>query len=148
MVLDLGRDYYHMSPPELDHLRDKIQAGDMEEVLRVYEKELQVGVVDTLADIQSPVKNALMGSLIRTLLIQVQKTKVSGQFWMHFTPSSSQDRPVAVIAVTRPSAAISTANLCLCWSCPIRLGALWSWRMASRCMARRETRKGQKESLL
>lgn len=43
MVLDLGRDYYHMSPPELDQLSSKIKAGDMEEVLRVYEKELQVG---------------------------------------------------------------------------------------------------------
>ncbi|WWD00724.1 hypothetical protein V866_007659 [Kwoniella sp. B9012] len=64
MVLDLGRDYYHLSGPELDALSVKIRSGDMEEVLRVYEKELQ-----------SPVKNALMGSLIRTLLIQVQKTK-------------------------------------------------------------------------
>lgn len=65
MVLDLGRDYYHMSPPELNQLSTKIKAGDMEEVLRLYEKELQ-----------SPVKNALLGNLIRTLLIQVQKTKV------------------------------------------------------------------------
>ncbi|WWC59570.1 uncharacterized protein I303_102126 [Kwoniella dejecticola CBS 10117] len=64
MVLDLGRDYYHLSGPELDALSVKIRSGDMEEVLRVYEKELQ-----------SPVKNALMGSLVRTLLIQVQKTK-------------------------------------------------------------------------
>ncbi|WWC86785.1 uncharacterized protein L201_001664 [Kwoniella dendrophila CBS 6074] len=64
MVLDLGRDYYHLSGSELDALSVKIRNGDMEEVLRVYEKELQ-----------SPVKNALMGSLVRTLLIQVQKTK-------------------------------------------------------------------------
>ncbi|WVQ98162.1 hypothetical protein IAU59_005284 [Kwoniella sp. CBS 9459] len=64
MVIDLGRDYYHLSGPALDALGEKIRTGDMEEVLRVYEKEMQ-----------SPVKNALMGSLIRTLLIQVQKTK-------------------------------------------------------------------------
>ncbi|OCF33869.1 hypothetical protein I316_04581 [Kwoniella heveanensis BCC8398] len=64
MVIDLGRDYYHLSGPALDALGDKVKSGDMEEVLRVYEKEMQ-----------SPVKNALMGSLIRTLLIQVQKTK-------------------------------------------------------------------------
>ncbi|WWC68050.1 uncharacterized protein I206_101969 [Kwoniella pini CBS 10737] len=64
MVLDLGRDYYHLSGPDLDALSVKIKTGDMEEVLRVYEKEMQ-----------SPVKNALMGSLVRTLLIQVQKTK-------------------------------------------------------------------------
>ena len=41
MVMDLGRDYYHMSPSELNALGDKIKAGDMEDVLRVYEKELQ-----------------------------------------------------------------------------------------------------------
>ncbi|ODN79548.1 hypothetical protein L202_03503 [Cryptococcus amylolentus CBS 6039] len=64
MVLDLGKDYYHLSGPALEALGEKVKTGNMEEVLRVYEKELQ-----------SPVKNALMGSLIRTLLIQVQKTK-------------------------------------------------------------------------
>nr|ODN89520.1 hypothetical protein L203_02231 [Cryptococcus depauperatus CBS 7841] len=64
MVVDLGRDYYHLSGPALEALGEKVRAGDMENVLRVYEKEMQ-----------SPIKNALMGSLIRTLLIQVQKTK-------------------------------------------------------------------------
>ncbi|KAK4683942.1 nuclear control of ATPase protein 2, partial [Tremellales sp. Uapishka_1] len=64
MVMDLGRDYYHLSGDALEALGEKVKSGDMEEVLRVYEKELQ-----------SPLKNALLGSLIRTLLIQVQKTK-------------------------------------------------------------------------
>lgn len=44
MVLDLGRDYYNFSGPELARLGDRVRAGDMEEVLRVYEKELQVGL--------------------------------------------------------------------------------------------------------
>jgi nuclear-control-of-ATPase protein 2 len=44
MVLDLGKDYYHLSGPELDALGAKVRAGDMEEVLRVYEKELQVSI--------------------------------------------------------------------------------------------------------
>lgn len=66
MVMDLGRDYYHLSGPQLQALGDRVKNGDMEEVLRVYEREMQ-----------SPLKNALMGSLVRTLLIQVQKTKVS-----------------------------------------------------------------------
>lgn len=44
MVLDLGKDYYHLSGPELDALGAKVRAGDMEEVLRVYEKELQVSL--------------------------------------------------------------------------------------------------------
>ncbi|KIR60442.1 hypothetical protein I314_03737 [Cryptococcus bacillisporus CA1873] len=64
MVMDLGRDYYHLSGPQLQALGDRVKNGDMEEVLRVYEREMQ-----------SPLKNALMGSLVRTLLIQVQKTK-------------------------------------------------------------------------
>lgn len=64
--MDLGRDYYHLSGPQLQALGDRVKNGDMEEVLRVYEREMQ-----------SPLKNALMGSLVRTLLIQVQKTKVS-----------------------------------------------------------------------
>ena len=42
MVLDLGRDYYKLSGPALEALGAKVRAGDMEEVLRVYEKEMQV----------------------------------------------------------------------------------------------------------
>ncbi|EIW71171.1 hypothetical protein TREMEDRAFT_27296 [Tremella mesenterica DSM 1558] len=64
MVMDLGRDYYKLDGSALQALGDKVRNGDMEEVLRVYEKEMQ-----------SPLKSALLGSLIRTLLIQVQKTK-------------------------------------------------------------------------
>lgn len=55
MVLDLGRDYYHFTGPQLEALGAKVQAGDMEEVLRVYEKEMQAGffvcVSDTLANL-------------------------------------------------------------------------------------------------
>lgn len=42
MVMDLGRDYYKLSGPALEALGDKVRTGDMEEVLRVYEKEMQV----------------------------------------------------------------------------------------------------------
>lgn len=42
MVLDLGRDYYHLSGSALDALGEKVRNGDMEEVLRVYEKEMKV----------------------------------------------------------------------------------------------------------
>jgi nuclear-control-of-ATPase protein 2 len=42
MVVDLGRDYYHMSELELDGLAQKVRRGDMEEVLRLYEKEMKV----------------------------------------------------------------------------------------------------------
>ena len=42
MVIDLGRDYYKLSGPALEALGEKVKSGDMEEVLRVYEKEMQV----------------------------------------------------------------------------------------------------------
>lgn len=78
MVMDLGKDYYHLNDSQLANLKDKVNEGDMESVLKVYESEMR-----------SPIKNALFGYLIRTLLIQVQKTKVSpliaiqlsGIFW-------------------------------------------------------------------
>lgn len=41
MVVDLGRDYYHMSGPELERLGQKVRGGDMEPVLRLYENEMK-----------------------------------------------------------------------------------------------------------
>lgn len=69
MVIDFGRDVYHLDDAQLADLRAKVEAGDMESVLKAYEKE-----------IRHPIKTALFGHLIRTLLIQVQKTKV-GLVW-------------------------------------------------------------------
>jgi nuclear-control-of-ATPase protein 2 len=65
MVVSLGRDYYHMTPDQLEVLKKNVGSGDLSLVLKAYEKEMQ-----------SPIKNALAGNLVRTLLIQVQKTKV------------------------------------------------------------------------
>jgi nuclear-control-of-ATPase protein 2 len=45
MVLDLGRDYYKLDGTALEALRAKVASGDMEEVLKVYEKELQVRIL-------------------------------------------------------------------------------------------------------
>ena len=42
MVMDLGRDYYHLSGPELEALSQQVKQGDMQSVLKVYEKEMQV----------------------------------------------------------------------------------------------------------
>ena len=44
MVLDLGRDYYKLDGPQLESLSAKVRSGDMEEVLRVYEREMQVSL--------------------------------------------------------------------------------------------------------
>jgi nuclear-control-of-ATPase protein 2 len=76
MVLDLGRDYYRITDSSsLEALKKQVESGDLSAVLKVYEQEMQ-----------SPIKNALAGNLIRTLLIQVQKTKVG------FAPQDSADR--------------------------------------------------------
>lgn len=66
MVMALGKDYYHLSGSSLEELKRQVESGNMSLVLKAYEKEMT-----------HPIKNALMGNLIRTLLIQVQKTKVS-----------------------------------------------------------------------
>lgn len=92
MVVDFGRDVYHLDSSQLSALEQKVQGGDMEAVLKAYEKE-----------IQSPIKSALFGHLIRTLLIQVQKTKVGRgsrhnadsrltSLW-HYSSSTSSSAP-------------------------------------------------------
>lgn len=53
-------------------LRSQVRQGDLSAVLKAYEKEMQ-----------SPVKNAIAGNLIRALLIQIQKTKVDVEVAMN-----------------------------------------------------------------
>lgn len=65
MVVDFARDEYKLGPEELQVLAQQVRAGDLTPVLRVWEE-----------DIKSPIKSAVRGSLVRTLLIQVQKVKV------------------------------------------------------------------------
>lgn len=57
---------------QIEEIRNQVKRGDLSTVLKAYEKE-----------IQSPAKNALFGSLIRSLLIQVQKTKVDVEVAMN-----------------------------------------------------------------
>lgn len=65
MVIDFTADKYGTSGAELDALAAKVREGDLTPVLKVYEAELK-----------SPVKSMVSGSLIRSLLIQIQKAKV------------------------------------------------------------------------
>ncbi|RMZ87385.1 hypothetical protein DV736_g5390, partial [Chaetothyriales sp. CBS 134916] len=51
--------------PQIDELRAKVREGDLSPVLRAYEREMQ-----------SPIRSAITGHLVQTLLIQIQKTKV------------------------------------------------------------------------
>jgi len=54
-----------LTDAQIDLLRNKVREGDLSAVLRAYEH-----------DLKSPLRQAVMGNLIRELLIQVQKTKV------------------------------------------------------------------------
>lgn len=65
MVIALATEKQSWSDAELRNLSEQIQRGDLTSVLKVYE-----------GDIKSPVRSALTGTLIRSLLIQVQKAKV------------------------------------------------------------------------
>ncbi|THH05164.1 hypothetical protein EW145_g5002 [Phellinidium pouzarii] len=65
MSIALSRDKLSLDNVELQRLVDQIRQGDLTPVLRIYEE-----------DIKSPVRAALTGSLIRSLLIQIQKAKV------------------------------------------------------------------------
>lgn len=54
-----------LSEAQIADIRAKVKEGDLTPVLRAYEK-----------DLRSPLMGSIRGDLIRTLLIQVQKTKV------------------------------------------------------------------------
>ncbi|EPY50465.1 Nca2 [Schizosaccharomyces cryophilus OY26] len=64
MVLDFVRDT-STSAIDLDLVRAQVHDGDLTPVLQAYEH-----------DLKTPLKTAITGNLIRTLLIQLQKTKV------------------------------------------------------------------------
>lgn len=72
MVVDFALDKPHfavdgssLSSLQVDEIRAKVAEGDVTPVLRAYEK-----------DLRSPFMGAVRGDLVRSLLIQVQKTKV------------------------------------------------------------------------
>ena len=54
-----------LSETQMSEIRTRVKEGDLTPVLRAYEK-----------DLRSPFKGTVRGDLVRTLLIQVQKTKV------------------------------------------------------------------------
>lgn len=77
MVVDFARDNPEaanygvgaLTESQISEIRAKVKAGDLTPVLRAYEK-----------DMQRPFVGTVKGDLIRTVLIQVQKTKVDVEF--------------------------------------------------------------------
>lgn len=74
MVVDFARDNQTNTPLDqaaVDAIRASVREGDLTTVLKVYEKEMQ-----------HPFRGSITGSLVRALLIQVQKTKVDVEIAM------------------------------------------------------------------
>ncbi|KAJ1303435.1 hypothetical protein OPQ81_011626 [Rhizoctonia solani] len=69
MVISLSTEKFSYTPEKIARLTEQIRAGDLTEVMMLYEN-----------DIKHPLKSAVTGTLIRTLLIQIQKTKVDIDF--------------------------------------------------------------------
>ena len=65
MTLSLAQDKLHYTPEQMAALSQQIRVGDLTPVMQIYED-----------DIRSPLKSAVGGTLVRTLLVQVQKAKV------------------------------------------------------------------------
>ena len=67
MVVDFAVDNSNnsLTAPEIENIRLKVREGDLTPVLKAYEK-----------DLKGPFMGTVRGDLVRTLLIQVQKTKV------------------------------------------------------------------------
>ncbi len=65
MALALSKDKLLYNDTQLAALAEQVRQGDLTPVLKVYEE-----------DIRSPLRSALTGTLVRSLLIQIQKAKV------------------------------------------------------------------------
>ena len=65
MATALSLEKLNYNDVQVAELALKIREGDLTPILRVYEE-----------DIKQPIRSAIMGTLIRSLLIQVQKMKV------------------------------------------------------------------------
>jgi nuclear-control-of-ATPase protein 2 len=66
MALSLAQEKLHYTPQQLASLSQQIRVGDLTPIWRMYEE-----------DIKSPWKSAVVGTLVRSLLIHVQKAKAS-----------------------------------------------------------------------
>lgn len=69
MSIALSRDKLSLNEVQLQDITNQIRAGDLSPVLRIYED-----------DMKAPLRSAVTGTLVRSLLIQIQKAKVSTSF--------------------------------------------------------------------
>jgi nuclear control of ATPase protein 2 len=72
MALALAQDKLHYTSEQMNALSQQIRVGDLTPVMQIYED-----------DIRNPLKSAIGGTLLRTLLVQVQKAKVRIDITLH-----------------------------------------------------------------
>ena len=71
MATALSVEKLNYNDMQIAELAQKIREGDLTPVLRLYEE-----------DIKQPIRSAVTGTLIRSLLIQVQKMKVCIKYFI------------------------------------------------------------------
>ncbi|SCU97790.1 LAMI_0F11386g1_1 [Lachancea mirantina] len=114
MVVQAVVDNSHSSV-DVDLLTRNVEQGDLTEFMQIYETQLH-----------HPIKNIATGGLVRSLLIQLQKTKVDGSLALNGIDKLLQSQQLVFGVV-----ALSPALLIVycVWTCTYRLaklGRIWS----------------------
>ncbi|KAJ3078854.1 Nuclear control of ATPase protein 2, partial [Quaeritorhiza haematococci] len=90
MVIQFVKDHGPITDEEIAHIQDLVSRGDLTPVLVSYE-----------SDIRHPLKSVISGDLLRSVLIQIQKAKVDGEYAMSALDKllKSNELNFAVLAV-------------------------------------------------
>lgn len=98
-----------------NQLISQVEHGDLTQFLKIYETQLS-----------HPIKNIVTGSLVRSLLIQVQKTKVDGSLALNGIDKmlKSQQLVFGILAMSPALAIIYTSFVAL--KRFVKLGSVWS----------------------
>lgn len=103
------------SPINDNMLIEQVEHGDLTRFMEIYETQLR-----------HPIKNIVSGELVRSLLIQVQKTKVDGSLALNGIDKmlQSQQLVFGVVAISPALLILYTTSVCLFRL--IKLGTIWS----------------------
>lgn len=104
-----------------DKLVSQVEHGDLTEFLEIYENQLE-----------KPVRNLITGALVRSLLIQLQKTKVDGSLALSGIDRmlQSQQLVFGVVALSPALLIIYTTSVSAYRLC--KVGKLWSYEKQHR----------------
>ncbi|CCE61647.1 hypothetical protein TPHA_0A05730 [Tetrapisispora phaffii CBS 4417] len=100
---------------DVDSLVSQVEHGDLTQFMEIYENQLE-----------NPVKNIVTGKLIRSLLVQVQKTKVDGSLVLDGVDKmlKSQQLVFGVLALSPAIAIVYFGSVAACRL--VKLGNIWS----------------------